>query len=119
QRARVVGVADGDMLLVRLAKGKTARMRIAGIAAPGGRDCYATAARARVRAASLGKIVRLAAAGSGRWYATLPSGVDLGRGLLADGFAQIDVWGPAFTRFPDDVESEQLAQAAGKGLWGA
>jgi uncharacterized repeat protein (TIGR01451 family) len=119
QRARVVGVANGDTLLVRLASGKAARVRIAGIAAPAGADCYAAQTRTRVRAASLRKTVRLAAAGNGRWYVTLPSGVDLGRALVADGFTQIDVWGPLFTRFPDYVESEQLAQSVGKGLWTA
>jgi uncharacterized repeat protein (TIGR01451 family) len=117
QRARVVGVAGGDTLLVRLAGGRTLRFRIAGIAAPAGADCYAAAARNRLRAVSLGKTVRLAAAGNGRSYVTLPSGVDLGRALVADGFAQIDVWGPVFTRFPEYVESEQLAQSTAKGLW--
>jgi uncharacterized repeat protein (TIGR01451 family) len=119
QRARVVGVANADTLLVRLASGKTVRVRIAGIAAPGGADCYGAAARNRLRAVSSGKTVRLAVAGNGRSYVTLPSGVDLGRALVADGFAQIDVWGPVFTRFPDYVETEQLAQSTGKGLWKA
>jgi uncharacterized repeat protein (TIGR01451 family) len=119
QRARVVGVANGNTLLVRLPTGKAARVRVAGIAAPAGADCYAAAATKRVRAVALGKTVRLAAAGNGRSYVTLPSGVDLGRALLADGFTQIDVWGPVFARFPDYVESEQLAQSGAKGLWKA
>jgi uncharacterized repeat protein (TIGR01451 family) len=119
QRARVVGVAGGDTLLVRPAGGKTVGVRIAGIAAPAGADCYSGAARARLRAVTVGKSVSLAAAGNGGSYVTLPSGVDLGRALVADGFAQIDVWGPVFTRFPDYVESEQLAQSTAKGLWKA
>lgn len=119
RHARVVGVARGDTLLVRLPSGRPARVRIAGIATPAGRDCYAPAARARLRAISSGTTVRLAAAGNGRWYVTLPSGVDLGRALLADGFAQLDAWGPVFARFPDYVQSEQLAQSGSKGLWRA
>ena len=115
----MVGVVDGNTLVVRPAKGKPMRVRVAGIAAPTGRDCYSPAPRSHVRAVALGKTVRLAGAGNGRWYVTLPSGVDLGRALLADGFAQIDVWGPVFTRFADYVPSEQLAQSGGKGLWGA
>jgi endonuclease YncB( thermonuclease family) len=116
QRGVVARIVDGNTLVVRLAGGKQARVRIAGIAAPTGRDCYSAKVTARTRALALGKRVQLSAAG-GRWYVTLPSGVDLGRSLVADGFAQVDVWGPAFSRFADYVPSAQLAETKANGLW--
>jgi len=116
QRGTVTRVFDGDTLVVRLAGGKSARIRIAGIAAPAGGDCYSAAAARRTRALTLHGRVTLDAAG-GRWYVSLPGGADLGRSLVADGFAQLDVWGPTFARFADYVPTAQLAQTRANGLW--
>jgi uncharacterized repeat protein (TIGR01451 family) len=117
-RGTVVRTIGGDTLVVRLASGKQLKARLAGVAAPAGPDCYAAQAARRLRAFA-GKRVTLAAAGAGRWYAASGATADVGRALVADGFAQVDVWGPAFSRFADYIPTAQLAQSKQNGMWRA
>jgi uncharacterized repeat protein (TIGR01451 family) len=119
QRGTATRVLDGQTFSVKLKSGKQLRVRIAGIAAPTGSDCYATVATARLRKLVLGKKVTLAAAGSGRWYASTGGTSDVGRAMLADGIVQADAWGPAFARFPDYAETEQFAETDAHGMWSA
>lgn len=120
-QGRVVRVIDAGTLDVRLAGGTLARVRVLGIAAPARGECFAAAAMAQARTLALGKQVQLAGESTrpARAYVALPGGVDLGRLLVARGAAQIDVWGPAFSRFVSYVPAQQSAEQAGQGLWGA
>ena len=112
-------VVDGDTFVVRLSSKRQLRVRLAGVTAPSGSDCGAAAATQRLRALVLKKKVTLSSAGNGRWYASVGGTSDVGRSMLADGIVQMDVWGPTFTRLPDYVETEQLAETDVRGMWKA
>jgi uncharacterized repeat protein (TIGR01451 family) len=116
--AAVTGVIAADTLDVRLVSGKRERVRLAGVRAPAAGSCYADEAAAEARRLALGKRVALVRDHSAV-YVTLPGGADLGRVLVARGFAQIDVWGPPFARFPSYVPAQQRAERANVGMWGA
>jgi uncharacterized repeat protein (TIGR01451 family) len=116
--ATVAAVLAADTLEVRLASGAISRVRVAGVRAPVAGACYADEATAEARRLVLGKRVALLREGSGV-YVRLPGGADFGRALLSRGFAQIDVWGPPFARFPAYVPAQQRAERANVGLWGA
>jgi micrococcal nuclease len=127
--ATVTRVIDGDTVEVRLASGKTERVRILGIDTPEirPRECYATEATAAARRLAQGKRVRLlgdrtqASRDSYKRllaYVGLPGGADLGQKLVAGGFATVYVYNSRpFTR----VQSYRTAQAGAKtkriGLW--
>ncbi len=108
----------GDLLAVRLAGGKHERVRVLGVSAPSGASCYASESTAAARALALGKQVTLAR-GNGGAYVTLPDGSDLGRQLVVQGAAQVDVWKPQFSRFASYVPVQQTAELANAGMWGA
>jgi uncharacterized repeat protein (TIGR01451 family) len=115
---RITGVVRGDTLQVQLAGGRLVRVRVLGITAPAAGSCYAKESVAATRAAALGKQVTLSA-GATRAYVTLPDGSDLGRQLVAQGFAQADVWGPGFSRFAAYVPVQQDAERSNRGMWAA
>jgi endonuclease YncB( thermonuclease family) len=116
--ARVIAVTDGDTLQVRLAGGKRQKLRILGVSAPPKGSCYADDAAAATRTLALNQTVKLSGNGAAA-YVTLPDGSDLGRQLIADGHAEIDAWGPSFSRLAAYVPLQQAAEIANKGLWGA
>jgi uncharacterized repeat protein (TIGR01451 family) len=117
---------DGDTLDVRLTSGRRDRIRVLGIDTPERGACYAAEATARTRALAGGRRVRLI--GDARQatrdrfgrrlaYITLPTGSDLGRQLLAGGFAKVLVVGRPFTRHASYVATENAAKNAGAGMW--
>src|SRR5215211_6597953 len=65
-RGVVVGAATGDTLLVRLSSGTRERVRVLGITAPAGKECYAKESLARTRALTVGKRVTLIGDGPAR-----------------------------------------------------
>ena len=115
---QVTRVVRGDTLDVQLASGKRVRVAILGITAPAAGSCYAKESAAATRALALGKQVTLSS-GAGRAYVKLPDGSDLGQQLVAQGFAQVDVWGPTFSRFTAYVPVQQDAEQASRGMWSA
>jgi uncharacterized repeat protein (TIGR01451 family) len=116
--AHVTRVVRGDLLDVQLANGGHARLQVLGITAPAARSCFAAESTAATRALALGKQVTLVR-GQKRAYVALPGGVDLGRQLVAQGFAQVDVWDPQFSRFAAYVPVQQDAERTNVGMWGA
>jgi micrococcal nuclease len=114
----VTAVTAGDTLQVKLANGKSQTVRVLGVVAPRTGACYATEAADATRTLAVGKTVRLSGTGATA-YVTLPDGTDLGRALVDGGFAQVDAWGPSFSRFASYVPLQQAAETANKGIWGA
>jgi uncharacterized repeat protein (TIGR01451 family) len=113
---RVTGVVSGDTLDVQLSSGTRTRLHVLGITTPAAGSCYAKESAAATRALVLGKRVTLSS-GAARAYVTLPDGSDLGRQLIAQGFAQADVWGETFSRFTAYVPVQQDAEQASRGMW--
>lgn len=114
----VTGVVRGDTLDIQLANGKRVRVGILGITVPAAGSCFAKESAVATRALALGKQVTLSS-GAARAYVKLPDGSDLGQQLVAQGFAQTDVWGPAFSRFTAYVPAQQDAEQASHGMWSA
>jgi endonuclease YncB( thermonuclease family) len=127
----VVRVLDGDTIDVRLASGARERVRVLGIDAPElrPRECHAVQATAAARRLAQGKRVRLigdrtqAARDRSRRllaYVVLPNGADLGRQLVAGGFAELFVFdGQPFLRVGAYRTAEKLARDRRLGVWGA
>jgi endonuclease YncB( thermonuclease family) len=114
----VTRVLAGDTLQVRVSGGKQVRVRLLGIRAPAPGSCFDGESRAELRVLTAGKRVRVDGGGP-RAYVALAGGADLGRELIARGYAQIDAWGPAFSRLAAYVPVQLAAQAASRGMWGA
>lgn len=114
----VTGVVGGDTLDVQLASGKRLRVGVLGITVPAAGSCYAKESAAAARALALGKQITLSSAAA-RAYVKLPDGSDLGRQLVVQGAAQMDVWGPAFSRFTTYVPAQQDAEQSSRGMWSA
>jgi uncharacterized repeat protein (TIGR01451 family) len=120
----VTRVVAGDELVVRLAGGRVAPVRVLGVDAPAAGECFSAAATAETRSLAVGQRVRLVAPARGRGgrvsaYVALPRGADLGRALLEKGTAQIDAWGRPFSRFASYVPVQRRAELAARGLWAA
>ena len=125
----VVRVLEGDTLDVRLEAGARVRVRILGIDAPALRppQCYADQATAATRRFALGKRVRLVGDRTQARrdhskrllaYVALPGGVDLGRKLVAGGFATVHMLGGrAFLRARPYRSAQSLARSKRLGLW--
>lgn len=125
----VVRVIDGDTLDVRLSSGKNERVRVVGIDTPEmrPRECYATQATAAARRLAQGKRVQLlgdpSQATRDRYrrllaYVQLPSGIDLGRALIAGGYATVYVYGGRpFLRVAAYRSAQAGAREGGFGLW--
>jgi endonuclease YncB( thermonuclease family) len=116
--AVVTKVLAGDTLLVRLETGKRLRVHVLGVRAPTRGSCFASDSRDQAEVLAGGRRVRLLGAG-GAAYVALPGGADLGRLLVSQGYAEIDAWGPSFSRLVSYVPAQQAAQAATRGMWGA
>jgi micrococcal nuclease len=126
-RGPVVRVVDGDTIDVRVA-GRTERVRVLGIDTPERGACYAD--RASAETARLALDTRVVLRGDptqarrdryGRLlaYVALPSGADLGRGLLEGGYAHVLVVGRPFRRVASYRGYEHAAKSARRGLWAA
>jgi uncharacterized repeat protein (TIGR01451 family) len=116
--ARVTAVLAGDTLQVRFANGKRQKLHILGVSAPPKGSCFANEAAAATRSLALGRTVKLGGTAPAA-YVTLPDGSDLGGQLIANGFAEIDAWRPAFSRLVSYVPLQQAAETDNHGLWGA
>jgi endonuclease YncB( thermonuclease family) len=112
----VVSVGDSGELQVRLDRGGSARIWLPGVVVPARGSCFGTRAAAELRRLALGKAIRLVGAHA-RAYVELPGGRDLGRLLVAGGFARLD--GRGFSRFPRYVPVQHAADVEKRGMWGA
>ena len=125
-RGVVTRAVDGETLAVRLASGKQERVRVVGVDAPTGAECYAKQSTARLSALTRGRRVTILAEGAAPsrdaarrllGYVRLSSGADVGRVLIADGAAQADTWGRVFARFPTYAATQLLAEKNVTGSW--
>jgi endonuclease YncB( thermonuclease family) len=120
----VTNVVDGDTIDVRLAGGRSERVRVIGIDTPERGACWASEATAATRRLALGKRVTLVGDATqdtrdryGRLlaYVWLPGGMDLGFQLVAGGHAKIYVYNRPFKRLPVYQNAESGAKA--RGVW--
>ena len=128
QKGVVTEVVDGDTLRVRLANGKSERVRLIGIDAAERGACFAAPAAARARELALSKPVVLRGDRTqdtrdryGRLlaYVWIPGGRDLGYQLVAGGFAKVYVYRDPFQRLPAYRTAESRAKSAPAGAWKA
>lgn len=128
QKGVVTQVVDGDTLQVRLASGKTERVRLIGIDAAERGACFAAPAAERARQLALSKPVVLRGDRTqdtrdryGRLlaYVWLPGGRDLGYQLVAGGFAKVYVYRDPFQRLGAYRTAESSAKSAPAGTWKA
>jgi len=120
----VTSVPAADTIAVRIpAKGKkkakTVRVKLLGVSAPAGSSCYADQAVAKAKSLALGKKVTLSGYLTQRVYASLSGVPDLGRALVENGAAQVDVWSAPFSRLAAYVPLQHDAELASRGMWGA
>jgi uncharacterized repeat protein (TIGR01451 family) len=115
--ALVTGVVNGDTLVVKLANGEQKRVGVLGITVPTAGSCYAKRSAEATREFAFGWRVTLSS-GAARAYVQLHDGSDLGRKLVAEGFAQADVWGTQFSRFTAYLPLQQNAEQRNIGMWG-
>jgi micrococcal nuclease len=127
-RGTVTHVVDGDTLDVRLASGKTERVRLIGIDTPERGVCFTSQATARARQLAMSKPVVLRGDATqdtrdryGRLlaYVWLPGGKDLGYQLIAGGHAKVYVYRDAFQRLSAYRNAEASAKGATAGQWRA
>lgn len=129
-RGSVVRVIDGDTLVVRLAGGTQDRVRVLGIDSPEMQprercaDQATNAAKRLAQGKTVGLVGDRTQAKRDRYqrllaYVTLPDGTDLGRKLIAIGYAKVYVYrGRPFLRVGAYRTAEKNAQAKRFGLWG-
>jgi micrococcal nuclease len=123
-RAKVTRVVDGDTLHARVGR-KIERVRLIGIDAPESGDCFAPSATLALRRLALNKTVRVTGDRTqtrrdvhGRLlaYVTLPNGVDVGRHLLARGYATLYETSRPFARVRGYTAAAAGAERANAGL---
>jgi micrococcal nuclease len=128
QKGVVTQIVDGDTLHVRLAGGKSERVRLIGIDAAERGACFAAPAAARARQLALSKPVVLRGDRTqdtrdryGRLlaYVWLSGGRDLGYQLVAGGFAKVYVYRDPFQRLSAYRTAESRAKSAPAGAWKA
>jgi len=128
QRGVVTRIVDGDTVDVRLAGGKSERVRLIGIDAAERGACFAAPAAERVRQLALSKPVVLRGDRTqdtrdrfGRLlaYVWIPGGRDLGYQLVAGGFAKVYVYQVPFQRLSAYRTAESRAKSAVTGAWKA
>ena len=128
QRGVVTKVVDGDTVWVRLAGGKSEKVRLIGVDAAERGACFATQATARARQLALSKPVTLRGDGTqatrdryGRLlaYVWIPGGRDLGYQLIAGGFAKVYSTSNPFQRLSAYRSAESHARSARAGSWKA
>lgn len=127
-RGTVTHIVDGDTLDVRLASGKSERIRLIGIDTPERGECYAAKATERARQLAMSQPVVLRGDPTqdtrdryGRLlaYVWIPGGKDLGYQLIAGGFAKVYVYRNAFGRLSAYRNAERAAKGATGGQWNA
>jgi micrococcal nuclease len=126
-KALVIRVRDGDTIQVRLVSGRRQPVRLIGIAAPDRGWCYSATAARRARSLALGRRVSLIGDptqrvrdGYGRLLAYVMIGRrDLGRSLLAGGYAYLYAPGGTFARIRSYRARERPARRKRLGLWSA
>jgi micrococcal nuclease len=127
-RGIVTHIVDGDTLDVRLASGKSERIRLIGIDTPERGECYATKATERARLLAMSKPVVLRGDATqdtrdryGRLlaYVWISGGKDLGYQLIAGGFAKVYVYRNPFQRLSAYRNAEAGAKGATGGQWKA
>jgi endonuclease YncB( thermonuclease family) len=128
QRGVVTEIVDGDTLRVRLASGKSEKVRLIGIDAAERGACFAAPATERARQLALSKPVILRGDRTqdtrdryGRLlaYVWIPGGRDLGYQLVAGGFAKVYVYRDPFQRLSAYRTAESRAKSAPAGAWKA
>lgn len=130
QRARVVKVVDGDTIDVRLASGKTKRVRLIGIDTPevyGGLECGGKKASASMRRLTpIGTRVVLVSDPTqdrvdryGRLLRyVMKSGRDMNRAQVNRGWATVYVYdNNPFRRVSGFRKAQRSAEANGRGIW--
>lgn len=124
-RGAVVGVVDGDTIVVRFA-GNRERVRVLGIDTPEAGTCLAANATAETRRLALGRRVELRRDSSQPMrdrfdrrlaYVELPDGSDLGFQLLARGLARAFVVGKPFERLETYRQAEILGRRHRVSIW--
>lgn len=117
-RGKVARVVNGDTVRV-VSGGATRSVRLLGVDAPGGRECFgAEAATALRRMLSRGAAVRLTKDGRRRGAYVRSAGKLVNQAMLAGGFARADR--VARLRKGGRLNAaEGRAKVAGQGLWGA
>ncbi len=134
QRGRVVRVVDGDTIDVRLANGRTKRVRLVGIDTP---EVYGTvecggpqASRSLKRLLPLRTRVKLVSDPSQdlrdrygrllRYVTKVSTGKDMNRLQVARGWARVYVYnGNPFNRVASYRTAQRAANHADRGIWGA
>ena len=126
QAGVVTEVVDGDTLWVRLAGGKSEKVRLIGVDAAERGACFASQAGARARQLALSKQVTLRGDRTqttrdryGRLlaYVWIPGGRDLGYQLIAGGFAKVYATRDPFERLSAYRSAESRAKSARIGSW--
>ena len=126
-RAEVESVADGDTLDLITSSGREITVRLIGIDTPevyGGVECGGRAASNAMKALAVGVVtVRTDPTQDrldryGRLLAYINKGaLDLGRAMVARGFASAYVYDDEFLRYPAYRRSEEAAKSTDRGSW--
>lgn len=125
--AAVESVTDGDTLVLKTASGREVKVRLIGIDTPevyGGVECGGRAASAAMGRIATGPVtVRTDPTQDridryGRLLAYVNKGpLDLGRAMIARGFASTYVYDKVFLRYPAYNRSERAAKSSDRGSW--
>ncbi|MBK5232678.1 MAG: thermonuclease family protein [Thermoleophilia bacterium] len=126
-RAEVESVTDGDTLDLITASGREVTIRLIGIDTPevyGGVECGGRAASAAMTLIATGSVtVRTDPTQDridryGRLLAYVNKGdLDLGRAMVAHGYASAYIYADVFLRYPAYHRSEQAAKSTDRGSW--
>lgn len=127
-RGRVARISDGDTVRIELDTGREERVRLVGIDAPelSPAECFGPEASARARSLAEGERVRLVLDptqderdrfGRVLAYVLLDGTHDLGRRLVAEGYASVFVFDRPFERLGSYRDAEASARRGGLGLW--
>ena len=126
-RGVVDRTVDGDTIIVRLTLGGRERVRLIGIDTPelSSRACFASQARRRASPRPRKACKAYWRRNSGHHdrydrllaYVLLPSGKDLGRQLLAEGFGKVYVYRDNFQRIISYRAASEGQKAGNRGLW--
>jgi micrococcal nuclease len=125
-KGTVTTVFDGDTVQVRLANGRSERVRLVGIDAPERGACWAAEARSAAARLATGRPVTLRGDATqatrdryGRLlaYVWLPGGKDLGYQLLAGGFGKSYVYERPFSRLSAYLRAEAVGRRLARSVW--
>lgn len=124
-RGTVTHIVDGDTVDVRVADGRTERVRLIGIDTPEYGQCDFAKASGLARSVALGRKAVLVGDATqatrdryGRLLAYVwADGRDLGYQQLARGFARVYVFDRPFQRLPAYRQAERAGRARPDGIW--